>query len=431
MAELARAPVDGLTIRRFEDGAADAPKPFRLEILPYDPIDPSTIPPRDRIYDSYVTGTVSATFGEGGTAKSTLLTSEALAIAVNRDLLGVKPKRRERVLFINLEDGEDEIKRKFAAAMLAHGVSASEVRGWLYLHSGLSQSIKIASQGRNGLSLHADVIEELGRVILGPPSIGVVIIDPFVGLHSVEENNNSGMDLIIKALAALAVRVGCAIQIVAHTRKMGGEAAGSDSLRGGSALRDGIRHGRALNRMTQQEADRFGLESPIGYFRVDDVKTNLAPPSDKAIWRQVVSVDLGNANFESPSDHVGAAKAWTPPDLTDGVTVNDMHAVRRKVGEGDWRENEQATNWVGVAIADVLRLNPESRTDRSRIKRCLSMWLASGALKIVLKNDASYKPRKHVVPGDYNEGFPPPREGGVAESVGVSPRASATAPPLF
>jgi hypothetical protein len=49
--------------------------------------------------------------------------------------------------------------------------------------------------------------------------------------------------------------------------------------------------------MTQEECKEAGLKPDVRglYFRTDDGKANLAPPSEGAHWFHLVSVDLGNA----------------------------------------------------------------------------------------------------------------------------------------
>jgi hypothetical protein len=90
--------------------------------------EPNTIPPRDFLYDHhiircYVTGDVSM----GGVGKTSEAQVEIVAMVTGRDLLGVKPKRQYRVWYINLEDPQDEIDRRFAAIFKHYGITQTDL----------------------------------------------------------------------------------------------------------------------------------------------------------------------------------------------------------------------------------------------------------------------------------------------------------------
>jgi hypothetical protein len=142
--------------------------------------------------------------------------------------------------------------------------------------------------------------------------------------------------------------------------------------------------------MTKIEAEQVGITSHRGYFRVDDGKMNLAPPSDKAKWYHLKSIDLGNGpvndRFEG-GDKVAVVTEWEWPDPTDGVTGRDFEQVAICIRAGKWRENVQARDWVGIPIAKAMHLNLLDKADKAKIKSLIKYWISTGALVSVERMD--------------------------------------------
>ena len=144
----------------------------------------------------------------------------------------------------------------------------------------------------------------------------LVVLDPFVKLHGLEENDNSAMDYVADLLTQLAHEYDIAIDSPAHTRKGLTVAGDADARRGASAARDAGRLDYTLIPMSEEEAKVFGIaaEERRSYLRLDSAKVNLLPPARKADWFRLVSVDLGNATADYPDgDRVQTAE---PSDST-------------------------------------------------------------------------------------------------------------------
>jgi hypothetical protein len=45
------------------------------------------------------------------------------------------------------------------------------------------------------------------------------------------------------------------------------------------------------------------------------------------------------------------------------------------------RKNVQAKSWVGVAVADVLKLDMEKKHEKAKVKAIVNKWLETGVLK--------------------------------------------------
>ena len=372
--------------------------------------DPATIPPRRWLYRPHlIRGFVSLTVSPGGVGKSTLTLCEALALASGRPLLGT-PVERSRVWIWNGEDPAEEIERRIHAAMIHHGLSKDDIEGWLFFGSGRDADLVIAEQGRNGITVAEPVV---GGVIqfIRDKKIDVVVIDPFVSSHRVIENDNGAIDRVVKAWGRIASATDGAVDVVHHTRKTGGADVTVEDGRGAVALLAAARHARTLRPMSDEEADRLGVErlDRWSYIRVDSGKANLTPPAAKANWFQLVGVQLPNG------DNVQAAAHWIPPDPFDDITPADLLRVQQAIEKGcgekgdGWRANIQTgAAWVGNAIAQALDLDATRLRDRGRIKELLKTWLANGSLVMTLRSiNAKGKTAPFVEVGRWGQSCPP------------------------
>ena len=105
------------------------------------------------------------------------------------------------------------------------------------------------------------------------------------------------------------------------------------------------------------------------------------------------NVDLANG------DQVGVACPWSWPELFDGVTTDKTKAVQRAVADGKWRKDPRSNEWVGLAAAPILNLDPHDQ--RGKISAILKEWVKNGVLKEVEKEDEHRKPRWFVEVGKW------------------------------
>lgn len=368
-----------------------------VRATPFRWIEPSEIPPRRWLFGRHaVGGLISVTGAAGGVGKTNLATVEQLSLISGRDLLGDKPAGPVRCWYIGLEDPLEEYLRRFTAAALHHDIDPKILEDNLFLNSGRDQDFIIAHEGKGGIVIAEPIVAAIIREI-NARGVGYVVVDPFVASHRVDESANIKIEAVAREWARIAQETGAAIELVHHLRKgAGGVEASADDLRGASALVNAARSVRVLVPMTAEEASDAGVEKRRGFFRVQSVKANLAPAPEDAIWRQIVSVPLGNGG-DGPGDWIGVVAAWQWPSALDGMTANDLFRVQRKVADGRWREDVRASNWVGVAVAEVLALNLEEASAKARVKAMLKIWIKNGALKIVQRRDEEARREKPFV----------------------------------
>ena len=281
------------------------------------------------------------------------------------DLLDVTPKRQLRVWLWNLEDPKEETERKIQAAALHYGLTSDDIGDRLFMDSGRDQPLVVATASRLGTVIVRPVIDAIVVEII-KRQIDVLIIDPFVSCHGVAENDNQSMDMIVKEWGRVAERGNCAVNLVHHTPKMAGAEVTAESARGGKAFADACRVIRAINRMSKEEGEKAGVENHRLYFRTLNDKGSMQPPADNSDWFKLLSVNLGNGPLGGPGDSVGVVATWEWPDPLAGMTGADFEKAAAKIRSGKWRENTQAKDWVGKAVAEALDLNIESKAGRGQ-----------------------------------------------------------------
>ena len=371
--------------------------------------DPKTIPPRQWLYDRhFIRGFMACTISPGGIGKSSLLLVEAIAMASGRNLLSVGPVKPLQVWYWNGEDPIEEIERRVAAIMAFYRIDPNEIAGRLFIDTGRKQKIIIASKTRNGVDIAHPLVKALKETIKAN-KIDVLIIDPFVRCHEVTENDNSEIELVADQWSSIADAGNCAVELVHHSRKSGGAEITVEHGRGAVCLIDRSRSARVLNQMTLEEAAAAGItHSPRFYFRVDNGKANLAPPSDNTKWFRLNSFNIGNGDDgDYPlGDDLQVVATFKMPRAMDAVTpVHLLEVQRRLAADGQWRAAVQAKDrWVGILVAEVLGIDlaiePKTlKGQRAQINTILASWLKSGAIREVERKDGNGDDRKFIEVG--------------------------------
>jgi hypothetical protein len=354
----------------------------------------NSIPPRPWLLGRWLMrGKVTAMIAPGGVGKSTLTNAMALSVAANRELLGKTVYGGPlRAWLWNLEDDGDSLARQRVAAAIHYGIKGEDLEGRLFVDSGPDGAeLCTAVEDKNSFTIIEPVMENITAAIQRT-GIDMLIIDPFVSSHRVNENDNNKIDAVAKRWARVAVACNCAIVLVHHSRKLGADAVTADSARGAGALNNAARVTLVLNRMTEEQAEAFGLprEKHRTFFNVADDKHNLAP-AEAADWFELKGVDLGNGNDVHEADSVGVVVPWKPPRALDGIDLDHLFAIQKVLASGDYWLRPCPKDWAGSVIAQVLKIESESPEAKRRIKQLLDLWTGNGTLKIEVLRDESKK----------------------------------------
>ncbi|TQI74063.1 bifunctional DNA primase/polymerase-like protein [Bosea sp. AK1] len=362
-----------------------ARKAFDVPALDFDAM--MAVQPREWLYGShYIRGYVSATVAGGGAGKTALAIAEALAIATGQPLLGLEARERVPVAFLQLEDPLHEMHRRIRAVVMHYELQRVDVGGQVFVVSGRDMPVRIASVRGGGLEIAAPLVAEI-KAWIKRRNVGLVVVDPFVKSHGVAENDAVLIDRVVSEWADIANECGCAVELLHHVRKTGGQDVTAEDARGSTALHGAVRSMRTVNAMSQSDAGSLGVrrEDAWRYFRVDNAKANMAPRGE-ASWRKLVSVDIGNSTFNREADNIGVVTKWTPPDPMLTMTEERKAAALAHLAKGPdgagspWRASEKASGYAGVGIAEALELDLADPQTRFTCRKLLKAWLADGSL---------------------------------------------------
>lgn len=347
-----------------------------LRATPYAWQEPASIPSRRWLLGRYLSpGLVSMTIAPGGIGKSSLAVCEAISLASGRDLLHYGTLEPSRVWYWNLEDGMRDLACRIQAACKHHGVREDEIADRLLVDSGLERPLCLGTAMPGGHQLDESLFLQLTHAIR-VQQIDVVIIDPLVSSHLMDENNNMQMDALLKRLARLANTTGCAVSLIHHTRKSGPDGETStESGRGAKALTDAARVVRVLNLPSDDEVSRFELEHRRSAFRARLDKQNFAAAVDQSDWFKLLSVELGNG------EEVGVVERYSPHSTSASLAPEQILEIQAKCGSHGVGASSQATDAAYKIVAEVLGLNIHDAKEKSRAKHVLKQLLRDKYLK--------------------------------------------------
>ena len=377
-----------------------AVSPFPTE---YTMFDAAAVPRRRWIYGQhYLRSFVSVLASGGGVGKTSLQIVEALAIATGKPLLGETVVEPCNVWLVNLEDPMDEMQRRILAAMKFYQIEPHEVAGKLFVDAGRDFALTFAAQTREGVTPNRALVDYL-NVRIPQLGIGCVFIDPFVGAHQVNENDNMAVAAVFSQIREVADKAECAIGLVHHIRKGNGEDATIDSVRGAGSLIGAARAARVINKVSTDTAANLGIpaKEAVGLFRVDDGKANLAPPATAAVYRKMIGIQIENGEW------IGVASSFKLPDEWEGMdpaTVNEMLRIIDLGIPTDMGDPElysirpqDKERWVGQVILSYPFDNKEHQKTMGQAKGIIRAWQNSGLIaEIEYTSPTQRKARKGV-----------------------------------
>lgn len=159
--------------------------------------------------------------GEPKCGKSILALSLAVAVAGGLPCLGrFAVKNPGRVLLFAAEDPPHIVRARLDAIALAHGVQLADL------------DIQVITRDILRLDLEQDYALLLAAIQKLSPRL--LILDPFVRLHQVDENSSAEVAPILGRLRAVQRNHHAAVILVHHARKDAGNVRAGQALRGSS-----------------------------------------------------------------------------------------------------------------------------------------------------------------------------------------------------
>jgi hypothetical protein len=352
--------------------------------------DPGPIPPR-----SWLLGTqfcrqfLSLLIAPGGTGKTALRYLQAIELARKipdeermpvQTITGFWKFQRCKVLIIGLEDGRDEMNRRIQAVLTHHRIQRAEIKGHLLCWS--PRGMKLAEM-KNG-SRQAGALEEQLRKRIKDLRIDLIMLDPLIKAHALEENDNNAMDYVAELLTKLSIEFNIAVDASQHTRKGTLTAGDPDIARGASATRDAGRLVYTLTTMTEQEAQTFGIEPADRslYVRLDKAKVNIERPAGQATWFKLVGVRLGNGTKQYPNgDEVQTVEPWNAPETWAGLSTIALNAALTEIDAGlpNGQRYSDANAARDRAAWTVVQKHCPNKTE-PQCREIIRTWIKNGVL---------------------------------------------------
>jgi KaiC/GvpD/RAD55 family RecA-like ATPase len=269
-------------------------------------------------------GFLSLLIGSGGQGKSMVAIHIALAIAADKVWSGQHPfDGGGKVWIFNNEDDRDELYRRIGGTAMHMGIPFDDLKGRVFVNSGVGGGGKAGNKfivavpsGQGGPAVATPdvnaVIEEIKR-----KGIRLLVVDPFVSTHAMNENDNVQMEAVAAMYRTIAQEADCAVLLVHHTAKPGdqNQAGNQHAARGASSVAAAARVVLTVTGMNEADAkklmgDAFDEEVRERCIRVDSGKGNLSAPGKHTVWLKKISVELPNGGPIKRGDEVGAL-SWT------------------------------------------------------------------------------------------------------------------------
>ena len=354
----------------------------------------------------YIRKYVTSTISPGGSGKSSNAIMEALSMVTGMDLANPAGMRLFagkplRVWYVNGEDPRNEIDLRLQAVFKHFGIEPDDIGDRLFIDTGREKNFVFALDNGKTVVMAEPLVES---VIAGIRTnrIDVLILDPFVAFHLLPESDNTKINQVIKQFAEIADETDASIELVAHTRKANGEAVTVDHLRGASAVSDGSRAVRTVNRMTEAEGEKAKLAPGefLDIFRLDSGKSNMTKRSNGSTWRRLVSVEV---DCEVGAEDVGIVEAWRWPrreeqaeggreELTPEMTEIIVQAfVKDRLSRR--RAAKKSPDWFGYAAMEAAGLDTADRAEKNLMER----WLKELVEADVLVAQTDLGPDRHPV----------------------------------
>lgn len=223
-----------------------------------------TAPPApDWVVEGLEPGDVGALTAPGGQGKSMLCLNLAIAVASGNKLFGLwDVSRAGDVVYLYAEDSSATMHRRF------HAMNALEPRGYdnlvlshLHFLNVRTRPPQLAIRGSQGLVLEQkDVLAALDQALSAIDHPRLIIMDPLVKFHALEENSNGEMDQYLTLLGSIAHQAQCAVIFTHHITK-GRLSKNQESARGAGAIINEARWQAALSPLDDDELKLYGIDT--------------------------------------------------------------------------------------------------------------------------------------------------------------------------
>jgi len=229
--------------------AADNLRAFR-DLTPPDP---------DWVIEGLEPGDVGVITAPGAAGKSMFCLNLAVAVASGQPLFGIwQVSKPGDVLYLYAEDSVESMHRRFHALCQLESISDPVIDRLTFINV-RSNPPKFAIRGMQGLVMRQqDVLGGLDQVLSTMIQPRLIILDPMLKFHALEENANNEMNQFLEILGSVAAQAHCAVIFVHHVSK-GSDTKHQESARGATAIVNEARWQVALSRLDAKALKRYDI----------------------------------------------------------------------------------------------------------------------------------------------------------------------------
>lgn len=242
-------------------------------------------------------GAVTALLAGGSIGKSSWGLALAAHAALGLDFAGHKMARAMKVIVYNGEDDVQEQSRRLAAVCDLYGLDFEAVRQRVLLLSEENADLRVARlNGRSPVENEA-IVKQLTD-LASDPECKLLILDPLIDVHDVDESDNPQMNFVLKILKKIAKEAKVALVTMHHVSKTNDRQeqriGNADISRGASAIINKVRIAFTLLNASEKDCSDYGFQDHERnlWARMDDAKMNLSLAMLKPTWFRRVGVRL-------------------------------------------------------------------------------------------------------------------------------------------
>ena len=184
------------------------------------------VAPEELIKGVIARGKVGQIAGFGGSAKTWVAISACIAISLGVPWLDRFPTVQGKTLYLDWENGSDELRRRCQKILIGMGLSLDSVPNF--------DAVAMPP-------IYMDDPEFEAVIAVAVQDVALCVIDTLKAASPNVEENSSAIRLGIDKLKRVAERTGCSFFLVIHSKKTGGDKGETDireSGRGSSAIYD-------------------------------------------------------------------------------------------------------------------------------------------------------------------------------------------------
>ena len=352
--------------------------------------DPARIPLRRWLLGSRRSvGEVTIDAGPPGSNKSTLMLTDAVAIATGRQILADKVHEIGGALCLWGEDARRDVEARLAGILELYRIQPAELGDRLHVVY-LAEIDPITYT----LAQMAEDMATLNQRMLGWlrdfPNTIAVFVDPLMAWHRLMENSNEAIQLLSTSLRGIAVQGKRHVGIDHHVTKITmadpeGHVGNLASVRGAGSLIGYTRWAFTLARLNSETAAAHGIpdQERSRFRRLDSLKASYGPDDERMRLLRVESVTIANGEsvgvlVEQDLEMLRAEGKEREVGIKDAKQRKLTEALTRMLTESRPRSANAAALWLITHSTELVQGKNGETLSEFSVRRRLPAMIGTG-----------------------------------------------------